>query len=47
MVTYSKLANLDIVDTKGFLFFSGTKPEGRKELSNKVEAAENETSTDK
>jgi hypothetical protein len=45
--TYSKLANLHIVDAEDFLFLARTELENGEELSDKVEAAEDHARSDK
>lgn len=44
--TYSKFANLHIVNAEHFLFLARTELEHRHEFSEKVKATENETGSD-
>lgn len=45
-MTYSELANLDVVDAKGFFFLASTEAQDGYEFADEVEGAEDQAGTD-
>ena len=46
-MTYSELANLDVIDASGLFLLAGPEPKGRNEFADEVESTEDDAGADK